>query len=176
MTHSNITFNVQSWRSGEPKCLHVSVNLSFKNSGVWPRTTKSGNQFVVNGTAELVNQLNAFCGSVMGITAINIFMTFCTLFKSVIWLTSRSLLCRIHLRIFKQTKVKSSSSKRSPPYRICFAYKWLTLTDLPLEQLLLKWRANVSHGTCLATLRRTCNPCAWRSVTISYLHVTFWGA
>lgn len=55
MTHSNVALDIQSRWSSEPERFHVCVNLSLKYSAIGPRTSEPWNQFVINGTAELID-------------------------------------------------------------------------------------------------------------------------
>lgn len=70
MAHANIAFDIQSRRSREPEGLHISKNLRLKQATLRPGTAKPADQFVINRTSVLIDQLNPFVSAIMSVAII----------------------------------------------------------------------------------------------------------
>lgn len=71
MAHANIAFDIQGRRSREPKSLHISEDLRLEQTALGPGAPKPADQFVVNRTSILIDQLNSFVGAVVRVAVVH---------------------------------------------------------------------------------------------------------
>ena len=72
MAHSDVAFNVKRRCSSESECLHMSINQCVVHVVCHaPCALESRNQFVVDGASMMVDQLDLFVGSIMGIAVVD---------------------------------------------------------------------------------------------------------
>ena len=72
MAHSDVAFNVKRRCSSESECLHMSINQCVVHVVCHaPCALESRNQFVVDRASMMVDQLDLFVGSIMGIAVVD---------------------------------------------------------------------------------------------------------
>ena len=72
MAHSDVAFNVKRRCSSESECFHMSINQCVVHVvSHAPCALESRNQFVVDRATMMINQLDLFVGSIMGIAVVD---------------------------------------------------------------------------------------------------------
>ena len=72
MAHSDVAFNVKRRCSSESECFHMSINQCVVHVVCHaPCALESRNQFVVDRATMMINQLDLFVGSIMGIAVVD---------------------------------------------------------------------------------------------------------
>lgn len=70
VAHSYVTFNIQCWRTGEPERFHIGEYLSFEKAALGPGSTESADQFIVDRTSVLIDQLDPFISAVVSVAIV----------------------------------------------------------------------------------------------------------
>lgn len=71
MAHANIAFDIQGRRSCEPEGLHVSENLRLEQATLRPGAPKPADQFIIDRTSVLIDQLNSFVPAIMRVAIVH---------------------------------------------------------------------------------------------------------
>lgn len=71
MAHANITLDIQGRRTGEPEGLHVGEDLRLEQTAFRPGTSKPADQFLVDRTPVLIDQLNSLIAAIVRVAVIH---------------------------------------------------------------------------------------------------------
>lgn len=71
MTHPDIALDVQGRRTGEPERLHVGEHLGLEQAAFRPGTPESADQFIIHGTAVLIDQLDPLVAAVVRVAIVH---------------------------------------------------------------------------------------------------------
>lgn len=71
MAHANVALDVEGWRAREPEGLHVSEHLRLEEATLGPGAAKPADQFVVDRTSVLIDQLDPLVAAVVRVAVIH---------------------------------------------------------------------------------------------------------
>lgn len=71
VAHANVALDIQRRRTREPEGLHVSEDLGLEQAALRPGAPKPADQFVVDRTSVLIDQLNPLVPAVMRVAVVH---------------------------------------------------------------------------------------------------------
>lgn len=71
MAHANVALDVQGRRTREPEGLHVSEHLRLEEAALRPGAAKPADQFVVDRTSVLIDQLDPLVAAVVRVAVVH---------------------------------------------------------------------------------------------------------